>query len=187
MSAQAFEFDGSHGYRLAGGLEWPDGQSRGWAILAHCFTCGKDSLATSRVARALAARGIGVLRFDFAGLGNSSGSFADKTFAADVNDLVAAGNAMALDGKPPSILVGHSLDGTAVLMAAGQMSGIRAVATLGAPFDTSHVLHQFDRLSLQAIETHGEAEVLLTGRPYVVRKSFVDGLARHNLALRIAK
>ncbi|MFL9988513.1 alpha/beta fold hydrolase [Paraburkholderia sediminicola] len=186
MSAQAFEFDGPHGYRLAGRLELPDGQPRGWAILAHCFTCGKDSLAASRVARALAAHGIGVLRFDFAGLGHSGGSFADTTFAADVDDLVAAGNAMARDGKPPSILVGHSLGGAAVLMAAGQMSGIHAVATLAAPFDTRHVLHQFAPQSLQTIETHGEAEVLLAGRPFVVRKSFVDDLASHNLESRIA-
>ena len=119
MSAQAFEFDGPHGYRLAGRLELPDGQPRGWAILAHCFTCGKDSLAASRVARALAAHGIGVLRFDFAGLGNSGGSFADTTFAADVDDLVAAGNAMTSDGKPPSILVGHSLGANVVCLYAG--------------------------------------------------------------------
>jgi len=187
MTAQSFEFDGPRGYRLAGKLELPEGPARGWAILAHCFTCGKDSLAASRVARALAAHGIGVLRFDFAGLGHSGGDFADTTFAADVDDLVAAGNAMAEDGKSPSILVGHSLGGAAVLMAAGEMPGIRAVATLGAPFDTSHVLHQFDARSLQTIETQGEAQVLLAGRPFVVRKSFVDDLARHNLASRISQ
>ena len=187
MTAQSFEFDGPRGYRLAGRLELPDGEPHGWAILAHCFTCGKDSLAATRLARALAARGIGVLRFDFAGLGNSGGSFADTTFAADVADLVAAGNAMAKDGKPPSILVGHSLGGAAVLMAAGEMTGIRAVATLGAPFDASHVLHQFDPQSLQTIEAQGQAEVLLAGRPFVVRKSFVEDLARHDLASRIAQ
>lgn len=187
MTAQAFEFDGPHGYRLAGRLELPDGQPQAWAILAHCFTCGKDSLASTRLARALAARGIGVLRFDFAGLGNSGGSFADTTFAADVEDLIAVGNAMAGEGKPPSILVGHSLGGAAVLMAAGAMPGIRAVATLGAPFDTSHVLHQFDPESLQTIETQGQAEVLLAGRPFVVRKSFIDDLARHDLASRVAQ
>jgi putative redox protein len=187
MTAQAFEFDGPRGYRLAGRLELPDGKPQGWAILAHCFTCGKDSLAATRLARALAARGIGVLRFDFAGLGNSGGSFADTTFAADVDDLVAAGNAMAGEGKPPSILVGHSLGGAAVLMAAGEMPGIRAVATLGAPFDTSHVLHQFDPQSLETIETQGQAEVSLAGRPFVVRKSFIEDLARHDLASRIAQ
>ncbi|MEM5384852.1 alpha/beta hydrolase [Paraburkholderia phymatum] len=187
MTAPSFEFDGPRGYRLAGKLELPDREAHAWAILAHCFTCGKDSLAASRGARALAAHGIGVLRLGFAGPGNSGGTFADTTFAADVDDLVAAGSAMARDGKSPSILVGHSLGGAAVLMAAGEMPDIRAVATLGAPFDTSHVLHQFDRRSLQTIETEGEAEVLLAGRPFVVRKSFVDDLAHHNLASRIAQ
>jgi putative redox protein len=187
MTAQAFEFDGPRGYRLVGRLELPDAEPLGWAILAHCFTCGKDSLAASRLARALAARGFGVLRFDFAGLGNSGGTFADATFAADVDDLVAAGNAMAEDGKPPSILIGHSLGGAAALMAAGKMPGMRAVATLGAPFDVSHVLHQFDPGSLQAIEAQGQAEVLLGGRPFIVRKSFVDDLRQHDLASRIAQ
>ena len=187
MSAQVFEFDGSRGYRLSGRLDLPDTPPAGWAILAHCFTCGKDSLAATRLARALAARGIGVLRFDFAGLGTSGGNFADTTFAADVDDLLAAGKAMAEDGKPPSILIGHSLGGAAVLMAAGAMPGIRAVATLGAPFDVSHVLHQFDPDSLQAVQAQGQAEVLLAGRPFVVRKSFVDDLARHDLASRIAQ
>jgi len=187
MTAQIFEFDGPRDYRLAGKLEVPAGQPQGWAILAHCFTCGKDSLASTRLARAMAARGIGVLRFDFAGLGNSGGSFADATFAADVEDLVAAGNAMARDGKPPSILVGHSLGGAAVLMAAGGMPGIRAVATLGAPFDTTHVLHQFDPQSLRAIQRLGEAEVSLAGRPFMVRKRFIEDLARHDLGSRIAQ
>jgi putative redox protein len=187
MTAQNFEFDGPQGYRLAGKLELPDGPPQGWAILAHCFTCGKDSLAATRLARALAARHIGVLRFDFAGLGNSGGSFADTTFAADVADLVAAGRAMEGDGKPPSSLVGHSLGGAAVLKAAGDMPGIRAVATIGAPFDTSHVLHQFDPASLATIKTQGQAEVSLGGRPFVVRKSFIDDLARHDMASRIAQ
>lgn len=187
MTAQAFEFDGPRGYRLAGVLELPDETPRGWAILAHCFTCGKDSLAAVRLARALAARGIGVLRFDFAGLGSSGGSFPDSTFAADVDDLVAAGSAMAGDGRPPSILVGHSLGGAAVLMAAGEMPGIRAVATLGAPFDTRHVLHQFDPAALQEINAQGQAEVSLAGRPFVVRRSFIEDLARHDLASRISQ
>lgn len=187
MSTQAFEFDGPHGYRLSGKLDVPDGEAVGWAILAHCFTCGKDSLAATRVSRALAARGIGVLRFDFAGLGASGGSFSNTTFAADVDDLIAASKALAAQGKAPSILIGHSLGGAAVLMAAGEIPGIRAVATIGAPFDVAHVLHQFDADSLKTIETKGEAEVLLAGRPFVVRKSFVDDLRTHDLASRIAQ
>lgn len=187
MTAQAFEFDGPRGYRLAGRMELPDGQVRGWAILAHCFTCGKDSLAATRVARALAAHGIGVLRFDFAGLGASGGSFADATFAADVEDVRAAGRALAEAGKPPTILIGHSLGGAAALAAAGEMPGVRAVATIAAPFDVSHVLHHIDPASLDAIRTLGEAEVMLAGRPFMVRRGFVDDLARHDQAARIAQ
>jgi putative redox protein len=167
-------------------MEQPDGEVRGWAILAHCFTCGKDHLAASRVARTLAAHGIGVLRFDFAGLGSSGGNFADATFAADVDDLVAASRAMRADGKAPSLLVGHSLGGAAVLAAAGAMPDIRAVVTIAAPFDVAHVLHQIDPAALERIEAQGEAEVLLAGRPFVVRRSFVDDLRRHDQGARIA-
>ena len=187
MTAQAFEFDGPRGYRLAGRLELPDGSPQGWAILAHCFTRSKDSPTATRMARALAARGIGVLRFDFAGRGNSGGSLTDTTFAADVEDLVAAGEAMTREGKTPSILIGHSLGGMAVLMAASEMPGIRAAATLGAPFDIGHVLHVSDPRSLETIETEGEVEVLMAGRPFVVRKSFVDDFTRHDFASRIAQ
>jgi pimeloyl-ACP methyl ester carboxylesterase len=171
MTTETFDFLGSKGHYLSGRLERPETITRGWAVLAHCFTCGKDSVAATRLARALALNGIGVLRFDFAGLGSSSGIFAETTFAADVEDMLAAGRAMAADDKEPGLLVGHSLGGAAALMAAREMPGLRAVATIGAPFDVAHVLHQFDSVSLEMIETAGEAEVLLGGRPYVVRKS----------------
>jgi uncharacterized protein len=186
MAAQAFNFDGPNGYQLSGKLELPDGAPRGWAILAHCFTCGKDVLAASRIARALASNGVGVLRFDFAGLGTSGGSFADSTFAADVADLIAAGEALAAAGKEPALLIGHSLGGAAVLAAAGSMPAVRAVATIGAPSDVAHVLHQFDPASLETIESHGEAEVHLAGRPFIVRKTFVDNARQHDLKARIA-
>jgi uncharacterized protein len=186
MPSQPFDFEGPRGYRLAGRMEQPDAEVRGWAILAHCFTCGKDHLAASRVARTLAAHGIGVLRFDFAGLGSSGGNFADATFAADVDDLVAASRAMQADGKVPSLLVGHSLGGAAVLAAAGAMPDVRAVVTIAAPFDVAHVLHQIDPAALERIEAQGEAEVLLAGRPFVVRRSFVDDLRQHDQGARIA-
>jgi len=181
MAGELFDFEGPQGYQLAGRLERPDDALRGWAVFAHCFTCGKDSLAATRITRALAAAGIGVLRFDFAGLGASGGSFADS-FAADVADLVAAGQAMQAAGRPPTLLVGHSLGGAAVLKAAGAMPDVRAVATIGAPFDVAHVLHQFAPASLQAIADDGQAEVLLAGRPFVVRQSFVQDLGRHDAA-----
>lgn len=187
MAALAFDFQGSNGYSLSGRIEHPDIAPRGWAIMAHCFTCGKDSLAATRIARALASSGIGVLRFDFAGVGASGGNFSDTTFAADVADLVAAGKAMAAAGKTPGLLIGHSLGGAAVLMAAREIPSIHAVATIGAPFDVAHVLHQFAPASLETIEATGEAEVLLAGRPFVVRKSFVDDLRRHDLGTSVRK
>lgn len=186
MTSQPFDFEGPRGYHLAGRMEQPDGATRAWAILAHCFTCGKDHVAAARVARTLTAHGIGVLRFDFAGLGASGGSFADATFAADVDDLVAAGRAMEAAGHAPTLLVGHSLGGAAALAAAGAMPGIRAVATIAAPFDAAHVLQLIDPTSLQRIEAQGEAEVLLANRPFVVRKSFVEDLRRHDQGARIA-
>jgi uncharacterized OsmC-like protein/alpha-beta hydrolase superfamily lysophospholipase len=187
MPSQVFDFESPKGYRLSGRIEHPETTPRGWALLAHCFTCGKESLAAVRLARALALTGIGVLRFDFAGLGKSGGEFADTTFASDVGDLVAAGEAMAAAGMEPSLLVGHSLGGAAALAAAGDMRTIRAVATIGAPADVVHVLHQFDAASLKRIETDGEAEVLLADRPFVVRKSFVDDAREHDLEARIAR
>lgn len=186
MPSEAFDFESPKGYRLSGRIEQPETTPRGWAILAHCFTCGKESRAAVRLARALALTGIGVLRFDFAGLGKSGGEFADATFAADVGDLIAAGGAMGAAGMEPSLLVGHSLGGAAALAAAGDMPGIRAVATIGAPADVAHVLHQFDTASLERIERDGEVEVQLANRPFIVRKSFVDDLRKHDLEARVA-
>lgn len=186
MASQSFEFESPKGYQLSGRIEQPETTPRGWAIFAHCFTCGKESLAAVRLARALALSGIGVLRFDFAGLGSSGGAFVEGGFAADVSDLVAAGAAMAAAGMTPSLLVGHSLGGAAVLAAAGDMPAIRAVATIAAPADVGHILNHFDPESLKHIEADGEAEVYLANRPFVVRKAFVDDARQQNLEARIA-
>lgn len=186
MAGFAFDFSGSRGQRLSGRVERPETTPRGWAILAHCFTCGKDGLAASRLARALALTGIGVLRFDFAGIGKSEGEFADSTFAADVEDLIAAQRAMAEAGMPPSLLVGHSLGGAAVLVASANLPGISAVATIGAPSSVDHVLHQFAPEAIEAIERDGEAEVLLGGRPFVVRRTLLNDLGRHDLPATVA-
>jgi len=185
MTSPTFDFLSPRGYQLSGRVEQPETTPRGWAILAHCFTCGKESLAAARLARALALTGIGVLRFDFAGLGKSGGEFAE-TFAADVGDLIAAGEAMTAHGMEPSLLVGHSLGGAAALAAAGRMPSIRAVTTIGSPADVAHILHLFDAASLEKINTEGEAEVVLADRPFVVRKSFIDDVRDHDLGAAIA-
>ncbi|WP_205611504.1 bifunctional alpha/beta hydrolase/OsmC family protein [Burkholderia sp. Nafp2/4-1b] len=187
MAEQRFDFVGAHGSLLAGRIERPQSTPRGWAIFAHCFTCGKDSLAAARVARALALAGIGVLRFDFAGLGGSAGEFADSTFAADVDDLVAAGRAMTEAGLAPSLLIGHSLGGAAALAAAADMPSVKAVATIGAPSSVEHVLRLFGSDSLAQIEREGEAELLLAGRPFTIRKSFLDDARQQKLEDRIGQ
>jgi putative redox protein len=186
MSVRRFEFASPAGYLLAGRLELPDAPVRGWALMAHCFTCGKDNLAAVRIGRALARAGIGMLRFDFAGLGTSGGDFASSSFAANVRDLVAAGQAMSDAGMSPALLIGHSLGGAAALAAAGDLPEVRAVATIAAPFDVTHVLGLFDAATLAAIEQDGEAEVTLAGRPFRVSKAFIDDLHKHDQASRIA-
>jgi len=185
MTSRPFDFIGARGRRLSGVLETPEGAVRGYALFAHCFTCTKNSLAAARIARALAALGIGVLRFDFTGLGQSEGDFAETTFSGDIADLVRAAEAMADEGVAPALLIGHSLGGAAVLAAAGDLPGIRAIATLGAPFDVTHVTGQFGA-DLSEILDKGEAQVNLGGRPFTVRREFVEDLARHDQAARIA-
>jgi uncharacterized OsmC-like protein/alpha-beta hydrolase superfamily lysophospholipase len=181
MASRMFDFDGGGGNRLSGRLEAPETTPRGWAMFAHCFTCGKDSHAALRVARALARAGIGVLRFDFAGVGKSTGLLGDGGFAGDVDDLVAAARAMTDAGMPPSLLVGHSLGGAAALSAATRLPAIRAIATIGAPASVSHIFTQFDPAELDRIMEDGQAQVQLSGRLFVIKRSFVEDIGRHNV------
>ena len=179
MSTRSFDFDSASGYRLSGRLEAPETTPAGWAIFAHCFTCGKDNIAATRITRALAQKGIGVLRFDFAGLGASGGQFAD--FAADVRDLITAAEAMAAEGKAPSLLIGHSMGGAAVLAAAGELPAVKAVATIGAPGHLRHVLHQFGPEQIEKIEREQQADVHLAGRPFSVGLGFLEQLRQFDL------
>ncbi len=173
MPSQRIDFPGSQGHPLAGRLDTPDQAPSAWAVFAHCFTCSKDTKAAAYIAQALAEAGYGVLRFDFTGLGGSGGDFANTNFSSNVDDLVAAADWLRDHRGAPTLLIGHSLGGAAVLAAAGRVDDARAVVTLGAPFEPAHVTHQFGA-ALQVIETAGQAQVSLGGRPFTIRRSFVD-------------
>lgn len=177
---ESVNFTGALGDTLAARIDRPVGPIRGFALFAHCFTCSKDLAAARRIADGLAERGIAVLRFDFTGLGHSDGEFANTTFASNIEDLVAAADWMRAERQAPAILIGHSLGGAAVLAAAERIPEVRGVATIGAPADPAHVVHNFaDRLP--DIERDGVAEVELGGRRFQLRRSFVDALADHRL------
>jgi uncharacterized OsmC-like protein/fermentation-respiration switch protein FrsA (DUF1100 family) len=185
MPTRRFDIDSPGGYRLSGRIERPEGQVRGWALFAHCFTCGKDGLTAVRIARALAALGIGTLRFDFAGIGGSGGDTEGGSFGADARDIVAMAAAMAAHDMAPTLLIGHSLGGAAVLAAAAEIASAEAIATIAAPFDVSSVLDHFDAAAIDRIESEGEAEVTLAGRAFTVGKAFLDDLRHHDLGARI--
>ncbi|MGE3245927.1 MAG: alpha/beta fold hydrolase [Beijerinckiaceae bacterium] len=168
-------FPSRNGHELAARYDAPAGRTRGTAIFAHCFTCSKDILAARRIADGLAQKGIGVLRFDFTGLGHSDGEFANAGFTSNVEDIVAAAAWMAENIAAPDLLVGHSLGGAAVLSAAGKLPGIKGLATIGAPADPAHVAHLL-RDSRADIEKKGCATVSIAGREFEVCKTFLDDL-----------
>jgi len=180
LPTERIEFPGAHGDTLSARLELPLERPAAWAIFAHCFTCTKNIRAAVDLTRALAERGIAVLRFDFTGLGESEGDFADTNFSSNVDDLVAAAEFLEEEYEAPSLLVGHSLGGPAVLVAATRLDSVTAVATLGAPADPGHVTHHFDD-DRHTIEEEGAAEVRLGGRPFVVKKQFLEDVSEQNL------
>ena len=183
--SEKFTFAGHDGGALDGRLELPTGPVRAYALFAHCFTCGKDGHAATRVSRGLAAAGIATLRFDFTGLGGSAGDFGNAGFTCDVQDIVAAGRAMAAAGKPVGLLVGHSLGGAAVIAAAGKMAEVEAVATIGAPFDVGHVLHHFGE-QLRALDGRERTTVKLAARTFEIGRTFVERLRGQPQGQRLA-
>jgi len=186
MPAERFDFVNAQGQRLAALLDMPAGEPRAYALFAHCFTCGKDVHAARRIAQALTALDVAVLRFDFTGLGASEGEFANTTFSSNVADLVAAAGALRDARRAPAILIGHSLGGAAVLAAAAEVPEARAVVTIAAPSDPAHVTGLFrDRLA--DIEQQGEIEVSLEGRRFRIRRAFLDDVAEQNLREKIAR
>src|SRR5580693_2596419 len=184
MPTERFQFTGSEGQQLAAALETPEGPVQAYALFAHCFTCGKDGLAAKRIAVALAAKGIAVLRFDFTGLGSSEGDFANSTFSSNVADLVRAADHLRETRKGPAILIGHSLGGAAILAAASQIPDARAVVTIAAPADPAHVTGLF-RDRIEDIRKHGKVEVSLAGRPFQITRDFLDDIAEHGLMAHV--
>jgi uncharacterized OsmC-like protein/alpha/beta superfamily hydrolase len=186
MPVERFQFTGSEGQQLAASLDLPESEPIAYALFAHCFTCGKDVLAAKRIAVALAAKGIAVLRFDFTGLGSSEGDFANSTFSSNIADLVRAADHLRETRGAPAILIGHSLGGAAVLAAAGQIPDAKAVATIAAPSDPAHVTNFF-KDKIDDIRTHGKVEVSLAGRPFSIKREFLDDIAEHGLMTHVAK
>ena len=186
MPSERLTFPGAGGETLSARLDRPEGPHLATALFAHCFTCGKDIAAARRIAQRLAAMGIAVLRFDFTGLGHSKGEFSNTTFSSNVGDLRAAAAYLAGRGMAPSLLIGHSLGGAAVLRAAPDLPGIKAVATLGAPFDPGHVTHNFAG-ALDTIRAEGRARVDLGGRPFTISRAFVEDVEGAELAPAIRR
>jgi len=184
-TSEKVSFPGALGETLAARLDLPDGPPRAYALWAHCFSCTKDVFAASRVARSLTENGIAVLRFDFTGLGASEGDFANTNFSSNVGDLVAAADWMRDNLDAPAMLLGHSLGGAAVLVAAAKVPEAKAVITIGAPADVAHVAHNFQN-SIEEIEAKGEAEVLLVGRPFRIKKQFLDDIRAQNVEAAVA-
>ncbi len=179
-------FDGAHGAKLAARLDMPTGPVKAYALFAHCFTCTKDLSAARKIAEALTLQGIGVLRFDFTGLGGSSGDFASTNFTSNLDDLERAADFLRDEFEAPKLLIGHSLGGAAVLAVADRVPEATAIATIGAPADVDHVTHNF-AAHLDDIKNNGEAEVSLGGRPFVIKRQFVDDLANHDLARAVGQ
>ncbi len=180
MRSERFDFPNAKGEKLATVLDLPLGKPTAYALFAHCFTCGKDNLAAKRIAERLTIHGIAVLRFDFTGLGGSEGEFANTHFSSNVDDLVAAADHLRKMQAAPAILIGHSLGGCAVLAAAHRIADARAVVTIAAPYDPSHVVGLFkDRVD--QIKAQGEVEVALAGRPFRIKREFLDDVAGKKL------
>lgn len=168
-------FDNGRGQTLSARLTLPAGPARAWALFAHCFACSKNLRAAYHICEALAEAGIGTLRFDFTGLGESEGDFADTHFSSNVDDLLAAARHLESSGRGPDLLVGHSFGGAAVLMAAGRIASCRAVATIGSPSDPDHVTRLLAS-SRDEIERLGEARVQIGGRSFTIRREFLEDL-----------
>lgn len=182
MRPQKITFENANGELLSGRLELPpDRHPHNFALFAHCFTCTKNLSAVRNISRSLTDKGFGVLRFDFTGLGESDGDFADTNFGGNVEDLIAAASFLETNYKAPALIIGHSLGGAAAIFAGARLESVQAIAAIGAPSDPSHVTHLLQS-RIEEIEQTGQAKVMLSGRPFTIKKQFLDDLKTHGLA-----
>lgn len=185
MESKNITFEGSQGFELKARLDVPEASSpTSYALFAHCFTCNKNLKAVGNINRSLTNHNIGVLRFDFTGLGESEGDFADTNFSSNIEDLLAAARYLSTHYQPPQLLIGHSLGGAAVLQAAGQIESVEAVATVGAPCNPSHVANLFED-KRETIEQQGFANVTLAHRTFTIKKQFLDDLQQQSMDQQI--
>ena len=177
-----FNFKNSSGLELSARIELPSNQKpAAFALFAHCFTCSKDLSAVRNISRSLTEEGIGVLRFDFTGLGQSSGDFADSNFSSNVQDLIYAAKALTEAYEAPQLIIGHSLGGAAAVFAASEIQSIRAVVTIGSPADPEHVQNLFQE-NIEEIEENDSALVNIGGRDFTIKKQFVQDLQDRDMA-----
>lgn len=181
MNIQKINFTNAEGQQLVGRLELPINQHpHNFAIFAHCFTCNKNLSAVKNITRELTSNGFGVLRFDFTGLGESEGDFENTNFSGNVDDLISASNYLKENYTAPTLLIGHSLGGAAVIFAASNIDSVKAVATIGAPSNPKHVEHLIQS-SVEEIKTNGIANVNIGGRPFTIKKQFLDDIETKSL------
>ena len=186
VTTKHIEFAGSLGYKMAAKIELPDCVPIAYALFAPCFTCGKDIVTAKRICQRLARRGIAAMRIDFTGIGKSEGGFEETTFTSNVNDIITAAEYMAAHHQKPEILIGHSLGGTAMLAAAGDIDEGKCVITIGSPFDPAHVAHHFSD-DIPRLKKEGIGEVKIMGRPHKVSYEFIEDLYRQDQADKISK
>jgi putative redox protein len=185
MRTEKLQFANARGEKLAALIDLPLGKPVAFALFAHCFTCGKDNVTAKRISERLATCGIGVLRFDFTGLGMSEGEFADTHFSSNIDDLVSAADHLRRTHGTPSILIGHSLGGAAALAASHRIPDARAVVTISAPSDPTHVVGLFKE-HVDKIREQGEVEVQLAGRPFRIKREFLHDVAQQSINDRVA-
>ncbi|MDB2438937.1 alpha/beta hydrolase [Hellea sp.] len=186
MPSEKVEFKGAFGDTISAKIDWPDeGELKAWCLFAHGFSIGKDLKPIRTISKSLVDDGYGMLRFDFTGLGESGGDFSETNFSSNCEDIRMAAGFLRTHHTAPKVMIGHSFGGTATLKVADEIAECKAIATIGSPCDTTHIVHQFAD-KLEEIEEEGEAKVLLGGRPFIIKEQFLDDIGNQDIAKEIA-